>query len=280
MNIDELIRQFENKLLLQRYSTNSIKNYVSAIRGFLEIASRKFEDPKEISEDDIEKYILWKVEKHKIGASHQRMIVASVDKFYQLLFNIKLRIKHLYPARKTRSLPKYLSSQEVKKLLEVVTNVKHLCILQLLYGAGLRLNELLNLKVKDIDSDSMLIHVFNAKGNKDRVVMLSRILLSDLKKYYLKYRPSEYLFEGQKGGRYSERSVQSIVRNAAIKAGIKKKVTPHILRHSFATHLLENGTDIRYIQQLLGHASLKTTEIYTHISDVSRSKIKSPLDRL
>src|SRR5690625_4138975 len=245
MNIDELIRQFENKLVLQRYSTNSIKNYVSAIRGFLEIASRKFEHPKEISEDDIEKYILWKVEKHKIGASHQRMIVASVDKFYQLLYNIKLRIKHLYPARKTRSLPKYLSSQEVKKLLEVVTNVKHLCILQLLYGAGLRLNELLNLKVKDIDSDSMLIHVFNAKGNKDRVVMLSRILLSDLKKYYLKYRPSEYLFEGQKGGRCSERSVQNIVRNAAQKSVDDRRRCPTISIHD--SSLISDQTRIAVI---------------------------------
>ena len=280
MNIDELIRQFENKLVLQRYSTNSIKNYVSAVRGFLEIASYKFEYPKEISEEDIEKYILWKVEKHKVGASHQRMIVASIDKFYQLLFNVKLRIEHLYPARKTRSLPKYLSSREVKKLLDVVANIKHLCILQLLYGAGLRLNELLNLKVKDIDSDSMLIHIFNAKGNKDRVVMLSSNLLVNLRTYYLKHKPVDYLFEGQTGGRYSERSVQNIVKKAAANAGIKKKVTPHVLRHSFATHLLENGTDVRYIQQLLGHASLKTTEIYTHIGDVSRSKIKSPLDRL
>lgn len=168
----------------------------------------------------------------------------------------------------------------MKKLLGVVNNIKHLCIIKLLYGAGLRLNELLNLKVSDIDSDSMLIHVNGAKGNKDRVVMLSSNVLEDLRKYNLRYKPTEFLFEGQSGGKYSGRSVQNMVKKAASNAGIKKKVTPHVLRHSFATHLLESGTDIRYIQQLLGHSSLKTTEIYTHISDVSRSKIKSPLDRL
>lgn len=125
-----------------------------------------------------------------------------------------------------------------------------------------------------------VVHIRNSKGNKDRVVMLSNKLLQDLREYFLVYKPKEYLIEGQWGGIYSEKSVQNVVKDAAVRAGIKKQVTPHILRHSFATHLLENGTDIRYIQQLLGHSSIKTTEIYTHITDISKSKIKSPLDFL
>ena len=126
----------------------------------------------------------------------------------------------------------------------------------------------------------MIIHIKNSKGNKDRVVMLSKDLLEELRIYFIKHKPAVYLFEGQTGGLYSAKSVQMIVKNAASKAGIKKQVTPHTLRHSFATHLLETGTDIRYIQQLMGHNSIKTTEKYTHITDISKSKIKSPLDLL
>jgi site-specific recombinase XerD len=165
-------------------------------------------------------------------------------------------------------------------MIDVVENRKHLCIIKMLYGAGLRLGELLNLKLSDINSENMLIYIRKAKGNKDRVVMLSSDLLIDLREYFIIYKPKEYLFEGQNGGTYSERSVQNVVKNVASRAGIKKKVTPHTLRHSFATHLIEAGTDIRFIQQLLGHQSIKTTEIYTHITDISKLKIKSPLDLL
>ncbi|NLA24955.1 MAG: tyrosine-type recombinase/integrase [Bacteroidales bacterium] len=280
MNIENLLKEFEHKLVLQRYSHNSIKNYVSSVKSFLELAQKKYANPNEISEKSIEKYVLWKIEKHKISPSYQRMIVASLDKFYQSVFNRKLNIKHLYPARKTQKLPNYLTQPEVKLMISSTQNIKHRCMLELLYGGGLRLGELLNLKIVDIDSYNMLIHIRQAKGNKDRVVMLSQNLLDDLRFYFKKYRPKDYLFEGQGGGMYSERSVQAVVKNAASKAGIKKQVTPHTLRHSFATHLLESGTDMRYIQQLLGHKSVKTTEIYTHITDISKSKIKSPLDLL
>ncbi len=280
MDIEKLLIQFEQKLILQRYSPNSIRNYKSSIKSFLEVAEKKFSHPSELDEVSIEKYILWKVQRHKIGSSQQRMIVASIDKFYASIYNKKLNIKHLYPARKSYSLPNYLTINEVKTLTKSSENIKHRCIIKLLYGSGLRLSELLHLKVTDIDAESMIIHIKNSKGNKDRVVMLSKSLLEELRIYYIKYKPVDFLFEGQSGGMYSPKSVQVIVKNAASKAGIKKKVTPHTLRHSFATHLLEAGTDIRFIQQLLGHGSIKTTEIYTHIADVTKSKIKSPLDLL
>ncbi|KUK58047.1 MAG: integrase/recombinase [Bacteroidetes bacterium 38_7] len=267
-------------MIVQRYSPNSIQNYKSAVRGFLQLGEKKYSHPLEITETEIEKYLFWKIEKHHIGTSYQRLIVTSIDKFYLSLFHTQLNIKHLYPRTKNKSLPVYLTTKEIIRLMDNVTNLKHTCIIQLLYGCGLRLNELLHLKLTDIDSTNKIVLIRNAKGWKDRVVMLSPLLLESLRRYYKIYHPEEYLIEGQGGGVYSEKSVQTIVKNAASKAGITKKVTPHTLRHSFATHLLENGTDIRYIQELLGHKSVHTTEIYTHITDIAQSKIKSPLDLL
>ena len=232
MDIEGLLVKFEQKLILQRYSPSSIRNYKSAVRSFLEVAEKKFSHPNELDEVSIEKYVLWKVQKHKIGSSQQRMIVASIDKFYASIYNKKLNIKHLYPARKSYSLPNYLTINEVKTLTKSSENIKHRCIIKLLYGSGLRLSELLHLKVTDIDAESMIIHIKNSKGNKDRVVMLSKSLLEELRIYYIKYKPVDFLFEGQSGGMYSPKSVQVIVKNAASKAGIKKKVTPHTLRHS------------------------------------------------
>lgn len=280
MEIEQLLAEFKRKMTIQRYSASSIQNYASAVKSFLQVAEKRFNCPNELKETEIEKYVHWKIEKHNISASYQRMIVASIEKFYNMVLNRNLKITHLYPARKSKPLPKYLTTQEIKKMVNATENLKHACIIKLLYGCGLRLSELLNLKITDIDSTNMLILVRKAKGNKDRAVMLPPSLLNELRIYVLRYKPKEYLIEGQAGGKYSPKSVQTIVKSAAQKADVKKKVTPHILRHSFATHLLENGTDVRYIQELLGHQSVKTTQIYTHITDISKSKIKSPLELL
>ena len=156
--------------------------------------------------------------------------------------------------------------------------MKHKCIVSLLYSAGLRRSELLNLKVTDIDSKRMLIRVEGAKGNKDRMTIWSVRLLEDLRMYFKEYKPKKWLFEGIKGSKYSGESVVKIIKRSAIKAKIKRNITPHTLRHSFATHLLENGTDLRYIQSILGHSSSKTTEIYTHVAINSFNSIKNPLD--
>ncbi|CAN0323581.1 unnamed protein product, partial [Chrysoparadoxa australica] len=164
---------------------------------------------------------------------------------------------------KLETLPKVISKESVIKMIKSCKNIKHRCIISLLYSAGLRRAELLNLKISDIHSDRMMICVNQGKGKKDRYTLLSSRLLEDLRSYYRLYKPKEFLFESQSGDRYSETSVSKIVTRAAKKAGIKIRVTPHMLRHSFATHLLENGTDLRYIQTLLGHSSSRTTEVYT-----------------
>lgn len=192
-----------------------------------------------------------------------------------MVFSRVLQIDHLFPKRTAHTLPKYLNKEEVKRILSVVTNSKHKAILTTLYGCGLRLSELINLKIEDVDSKNEVITIRQAKGKKDRQVMLPKSLLPLLREYFEIHLPKICLFEGQSQAQYSPRS---ILQQAAGLANINKVVSPHMLRHSFATHLLENGTDIRYIQKLLGHNSLTTTQIYTHVTDVAKSKVLSPLD--
>ncbi len=182
--------------------------------------------------------------------------------------------------KKPQQLPKTLSKKEVRRIFEVTSNVKHLVVLQLCYGMGLRVSEVVNIKVEDIDSDRLAVHIRGAKGKKDRYVPLPVTILPLLRRYYLDYRPQQYLLQGQYGGKYAKVSVQNIFKTAMRKAGVHKRIGVHGLRHSYATHLLESGADMRFIQELLGHNSIKTTQIYTKVTPRSLSNIKSPLDTL
>ena len=276
--MENKIELFEKRLKLQRYSPNSIKIYVNCVENFL-LIFKKY-NPKNIDFNQIEKYIHYLINEKKISQSYQKQIIASIDKYYSLVWDINFDFKKLYPKNLEYKIPVFLSKNEVNKMIDKTVNLKHKSIICLLYSGGLRLSELLSLKIEDIDSDNMLIIIKNSKGNRDRIVMLSKVLLKLLRNYYLKYKPTEYIIEGLNGNKYSDKSVQQVVKQAAKRAGINKRVTPHILRHSFATHLLENGTDIRFIKELLGHKSIKTTQIYTHITDISKSKIISPLDTI
>ena len=176
-------------------------------------------------------------------------------------------------------LPKVLSFEEVQLILNATPNQKHRAVLSTLYAGGLRIGELINLHITDIMRDHKRILIRGGKGRKDRLTLLSDKLLHLLREYFKEYRPKRWLFEGDAPGtQYSDTSIRMVLKDAAKKAGIKKKVTPHMLRHSFATHMMERGTDIRLIQSLLGHTSLKTTEIYTHISRDAIDKLKSPFD--
>ena len=180
--------------------------------------------------------------------------------------------------KKPNSLPNILTTEEVKNILDKIVNVKHKTIISTIYSCGLRISEAISLKIIDIDSSAMTVKVVNAKGNNDRYVMLSEKLLNLLREYFKECKPGKYLFEGQNGGSYSARSIQEIFNKAVKIADVRKKVTVHTLRHSFASHLLDSGTDIRFIQELLGHKHLSTTQIYTHINPLSVKKIKSPFD--
>jgi integrase/recombinase XerD len=191
-----------------------------------------------------------------------------------------MEVDFIQRPRREKRLPNVLSKNEVKSILEAPTNLKHRAMLSLIYACGLRRSELLSLTKFDIDSKRMVVIIRMAKGKKDRIVPLSPKILSLLRDYYKSYNPKEFLFEGQGGGKYSEKSLENVFKQSLLKANNKKPVTLHWLRHSYATHLLESGTDLRYIQDLLGHKSSKTTEIYTHVSTKIIEHIKSPFDDL
>ncbi len=270
--------QFATILRLQRYANKSIKTYTSHLNYFLKVSSKlKTED---ITQKQLEDFIIWLVEKKKIGQSYQKAMIATITKFYKEIFHRHINLHHLSPKRKENKLPKFLTKDEVKKILDATENLKHKAILTTIYSCGLRLSEVLELKIADIKTRENLLLIRQSKGKKDRVVILSPLLLELLRNYYRTYKPKNYLFEGQNEEKYSERSVQQILKNALLKASVISPASVHTLRHSYATHLLENGTDIRIIKELLGHNNIKTTEIYTHITDVSRAKVKSPLDYL
>lgn len=265
------------KLELRRYAFNTAKVYISMFEKFI---NRFYEIPiNELTEIEIRTY-LKELHDREISNSYMNQMVNSIKFYFEIVMDMPSRMYGLERPRKQKKLPKVISIEEVKLIIENTTNIKHRCIVSLLYSAGLRRSELLNLKTTDIDSKRMLIFVESAKGNKDRYTILSETVLEDLRRYFKEWRPKHFLFEGLKGYQYSPTSVANIVRKSAIRANIHKRITPHMLRHSFATHLLENNTDLRYIQTLLGHSSSVTTEIYTQVATKNLQNIKSPLDFL
>lgn len=262
------------KLELKRYSDNTVRNYVACFEAFINYYHGK--DPITLNEIDIRNYLQKLIQEGKSN-SYVNLAVNSIKFYYEIVLGMPNRFYAIERPRKEKQLPEVLPKEDIVKIMQYTNNIKHKCIIGLLYSSGLRRSELLNLKVTDIDSKRMVVTIKSAKGNKDRVSILSPSILKDLQNYYRIYRPKTYLFEGQSRNKYSGSSVLNIVVMAAKKAGIQKKVTPHMLRHSFATHLLENGTDIRHIQLLLGHSSTKTTEIYTHVANRSFMEIKDLL---
>lgn len=263
---------------LKGYSKNTIRSYGSElIQFFIHI------QPKEANTctiEDIKNYLWHCIAQLKLTESTVHSRINAIKFYYEKVLLLDKMAIEIPRPKKHLQLPKGFNVQEIKKILEVTPNLKHNTILKLIYGMGLRISEIINLKIKDIDSVNMQVFIERAKGKKDRYVNLPESILEQLRTYYKEYRPKEYLFEGQYGGQYTTRSVQQFFRNALKKAKIQKKLGVHSLRHSFATHLLENGTDIRFIQELLGHNNIKTTLLYTHVTDISLRKIISPLDNL
>ncbi|MBZ9730480.1 site-specific integrase [Salegentibacter sp. JZCK2] len=268
-------KSYLRKLELKRYANSTIRTYVSCFETFINhYNDREIQD---LNEEDIRMY-LQKLIRDDFSHSYINQAINAIKFYYEVVLEMPNRFYAIERPRPIEKLPKVLAKEEIMAIIENTNNIKHRCIVGLLYSAGLRRKELLNLKLEDIDSKRMVIKVSAGKGNKDRFTILSEKLLRDLRKYFLEWRPTKFLFEGPGRKSYSGESVSCIVKNAAKKANIKKRVTPHMLRHSFATHLLESGTDLRYIQVLLGHRSTKTTEIYTHVATNIFLKIKNPLD--
>ena len=273
------IERFKQWMEQKRYSESTVKTYVGAITVFL-----RFIKPKTSAEainEDMRRFVYQYMIPRELSFSYQNQAVNAAKLFFKTIRGSVFITEQLERPRREHKLPNVLSKEEVADILSALLNQKHRTMLSLIYACGLRRGELLNLKPANIDSKRHLLIVRNAKGKKDRVLPISDKVIEMLREYYKNYKPEFWLFEGQVAGeQYSEKSIQSVLKQALEKAGISKPVTLHWLRHSYATHLLESGTDLRYIQELLGHKSSKTTEIYTHVSEKSIQKIKSPFDDL
>jgi len=272
------IENFKNWLRSKRYSESTIKTYSEALKSFLTFFRHK--EVLAIDNQDVITYNNEFILKNNLSSSYQNQIVNAIKLFFSTQQNRKIEIAQIHRPKREKTLPNVLSKEEVKLILEAHSNLKHKTMLSLLYSCGLRRSELINLKPTEIDSKRNIVIIRQSKGKKDRITPLSPKVLEMLREYYKQYKPKYWLFEGQDGGQYSEQSLQSILKQALAKVNIKKPVTLHWLRYSYATHLLESGTDLRYIQELLGHNSSKTTEIYTHVSTKNLQQIKSPFDDL
>ncbi len=266
------------KLKYKRYSPNTIKTYVSLFADFMKYFSAC--DLDKITEGQIKNYQLYLVDKRKVSVSTQNQAINAIKFYYEKVLGQQRKQYWIDRPRKGWQLPEVLSENEVLAMLKATANLKHKSMIALLYSAGLRRGELLNLRKEDIAFDKGIIFVRGGKGKKDRTTILSKNTAFVLKKYIDNYKPKYWLFQSPEGLQYSGTSVNVIIRDAAKKAGIGRRVTAHMLRHSFATHLLEQGVDVLYIQRLLGHYSPKTTAIYAHVSNKSLRKIISPLDAI
>jgi len=266
------------KLRELRYSTNTIDSYTFMFKEFINYYPDK--ELGDITEEEIVGYLQYLVTERKISTSYQNQAINAIKFYYERVLGGRRKVYLIERPREEKFLPEVLSQEEVTALLNAIDNLKHKAVLMTIYSGGLRISELINLKIKDIDSNRMQIRIEQGKGKKDRYTLLGQKTLEVLRSYVKQYQPREWLFEGVNYGPFSETSIKKALKTALEKTKITKHVTPHTLRHSFATHLLESGTDLRYIQSLLGHQSTKTTEIYTHITVKGFDQIKNPLDRL
>jgi len=264
-----LLLKLKRELEIRNFSKKTIRGYFYSVEKFLE-----FSKDKGLNENSVKSYIQKEL-KNKNPSSVRKDLFA-IKFFFDNILNQKLNVPN---PKKNHTLPEILTIEEIKRMIDITSNIKHKLILKILYGCGLRVSEIVNLKKSDLNFEEGLIHLRLAKGKKDRFVKIPESLKKELKNYST-LDNSEILFVSSRGGKLTKDTIQKIVQNSARKGEVKKRVYPHLLRHSFATHLLEQGTDLRIIQKLLGHSDIKTTQIYTQISQASIKNIKSPLDNI
>lgn len=275
----EMRRRMESELKLRGLSQRTGKCYLGVIENYIRFHDKR--PAEQMGSPEARAYVLHLIEEKKLSRSAVVQAVCALRFFYCKVLRRSFSLDDLPYQKRQRPLPQPLSERDVIALLEAVSNRKYRIILMTLYSGGLRLQEALHLRTADIDSANMRIRIRAGKGGKERYVMLSATLLAELREYYRRYRPQEWLFYGQSRAEpLHARSLQKEITKAGAAAGIRRRVTAHVLRHSFATHLLQRGTNLRYIQELLGHSNLKTTMIYTHVSRRSLTEVVSPLDWL
>ena len=267
--------QFLNKLKVRNCSPKTISNYEQAL---LRLARYYNKSPLALTSAEIEQYLLHALEKDKLAPATVNLHIGAFKKFFALMQPHSTVMASIGKVKDVKKLPTILTPEEIAGMVECTANLKHRAIIELVYSSGIRLSECIDMRPCDIDGKSMLVHVVRGKGEKERYTIISAHALQTLRDYYVKYRPATYLFEGSGRKRYCPRTIGKVIDNAARRAGIDKRVTPHTLRHSFATHLLEQNINLCTIQKLLGHSSIKTTTIYTHVSNATIIKIVNPLD--
>lgn len=274
----EWINDVRRQLIIRQYSVNTQKAYLNALHLF----GRHFgqRNLKQLSQLDIEHYLLYLSEQRNYSFSGLNLMINAIKFLFEKVWNLPTTTYQLPRPRKSHTLPKVLDEEDIKSIFSQVENPKHRLILYMAYSSGLRVSEVVRIKLTDIHRKSMQIRIEQSKGRKDRMVVLSKKVLTLMEEYYRQYKPQEYLFEGQFGGPYSIRSAQMIFRRFKQKAKVNIKGGIHLLRHSFATHLLEQGADLRLVQQQLGHSNVKTTQIYTHVTEKRNLNLRSPLDNL
>lgn len=276
MNIGNYTSKLSEYMKYRKYSNESIKNYVSCISKFLQYFEHKATKPSEISANDIKLFLT----QFKEANTHKGYLCA-IKLFYAKVGNQPNKLDKVEYPKQSKKLPIVLSISEIQAMFSVCENLKHKVILSLLYSAGLRVSELINLKWSNIDRSRMIINIIGAKGNKDRQVMLAPSLIPILEQYYKEYKSQVYVLNGWKDElQYSDRSVGQVIKQLAIKAGINKRVYTHLMRHCSFTHMVEAGTDINLIQRLAGHSNVKTTSVYLHISHNLISNISSPINNI
>ena len=269
-------KKFDEEMVLRNKSPKTLETYKNQVNHFLHHFNE--ENIKTLSTDKIKKYIFDKVN-NGYSREFQNQVINALKRYYEYVHKRKFEDFELPRPKKGRYLPNVISAEDIQKMLELTKNLKHKTIISIFYGCGLRRNEIVEIKIKDIDFNSKTITV-HGKGDKYRLLPIGDKLMNQIKKYIKSYLPKDYLFNGQNEPQYTGSSIGKMIKEKGKTAGIKKTITPHCLRHSFATHLLEAGVDLRIIQKLLGHSSSKTTEIYTHVSRKSILNIKSPLEKI
>jgi integrase/recombinase XerD len=267
------IAKFKQEMKLRKFSSKTIQSYLHYITDILEYSSK---NPKTVTSDDIRRY-LENMADRGLSASSLNIAYSAFKLYFERILCRRF-FANIPRAKQPKKLPETLTKEEIHLILGTIQNVKHRLMLGLMYSSGLRISELINCKVKNLDFEGRLFHICQAKGAKDRTTIISEKLCPVLQKYLKTKNGNDYVFESDRGGKLTERTVQKVFSTALEKSGIKRPATCHSLRHSFATHLLEAGTSIRYIQELLGHAKLETTQIYTKVANNNLQTIKSPLD--
>ncbi|MFC7357101.1 site-specific tyrosine recombinase/integron integrase [Jejudonia soesokkakensis] len=270
-----VLKQFREYLQGKRYSESTVMTYLMLVAGLVEYHNKM--DLTRLDLPKVQEYVEKVFAPYKYSINTHRQFISAMKQFHEF-YGTQIDTTQLFMPKKTRYLPTVLSKEEVLDILTVTANLKHRTILALLYSCGLRISEVLNLHIRDIDIDRRQLVVRGGKGRKDRYVILAETMVPLLSNYKMTYQPNGYLIYGRNFSQYSPESIRAFLRKSCKKAKIKKRVTPHTLRHSYATHLLESGIDLRYIQELLGHAKPETTMIYTHVAKKDLLSIKSPLD--